>query len=109
MVVRPLGELSPYSRTIADVPERRDTYWAEVELPGPQARQVALDARLLLEGTLQPLDGNQITACRTGYGATGIDSPNVVISRKCWIGANVTRIAIVSRGVTLQEWRASPE
>ena len=109
MIVRPQGELSPYSRPLEGVAERRDTYWVEVELPGPLARQVALDARLLLEGSLQPLDGNRITACRTDHGAARIDSPTVVISRTCWIGAHVSRIAIVSRGVTLREWRASAE
>lgn len=103
----PSGERSPFG--VPGVPDLRpppDSYSAEFTLPGPDARKLALDAGLLIEGTIAALPNGKSNVCKAIYGGPEIDHPLEVYGSECWVGANVSRIAFVRRstGEVLREW-----
>lgn len=108
----PEGMLSPYTNdaTISAYLREhlpRHYYWLQREMPGAEARQLALAARVEVEGTVAPLPEGGLTECRSDFGAPTLDSPREVLISQCWIGATVDRIAIVDgrNGEVLGEWR----
>ena len=113
MLDRPEGEENPYqSKFLKDEPAidlpalPKDSYWLELPLPAPEARRVAMDAALVVEGTIQPLDDGKLNVCKSNYSAPEIDAPIEVYGSECWVGANVRRIAFIrkSTGEVLKEW-----
>lgn len=116
MLDRPEGEENPYqstimtntSPTIAQLlpPRPKHSYWLEMTLPGPQARKVARDAALVVEGTIEPLEGGKLSICRGTYIEPKIDTGMEIYGSQCWVGANVRRIAFIrkSTGEVLKEW-----
>lgn len=103
----PSGERSPFG--VPGVPDLRpppDSYSAEFIFPGPQARKIALDAGLLIEGTIALLPNAKLSMCKGIYGGPEIDHPLEVYGSECWVGARVSRIAFVRRstGEVLKEW-----
>jgi hypothetical protein len=116
MLARPQGEESPYALEFrkADPPNLaalmpplpKDTYWLELPLPGSEARKVAGDTAIVIEGTIVALDGGKVNLCKSNYIAPEVTAPTEIYGSECWIGANVTRIAFVRRssGEVLKEW-----
>lgn len=114
MLERPEGEVSPYQSSIKLMPSiearlpppPRDTYWTEVVLPGPQARKLALDAGLVVEGEIATLANGKLNRCKGIYGGPEVDHPLEVYGSECWVAAKVTRIAFIRRstGEVLKEW-----
>ena len=72
MLARPEGEVSPYQSSVKLLPSiqaklpppPRDTYWTEIALPGSQARKLALDARIVVEGTIDRLADGKQSRCK---------------------------------------------
>lgn len=116
MLARPEGEENPYRSTIMKdtlpnvaqlLPHPpKNSYWLEMALPGPQARKVATDAALVVEGTIEPLEGGKLSICKGTYIEPKIDTAMEIYGSQCWVGANVYRIAFVrkSTGEVLKEW-----
>ena len=114
MLDRPEGEESPYKSSISIPPSMlslvpplpKKNYWVEMALPGPEARKVAMDAALVIEGTIQALDGGKLSICKPNYIEAQIDAPTEIYGSECWVGANVSRIAFIrkSTGEVLKEW-----
>lgn len=114
MLERPEGDVSPYMSEFSLSPSLaarlpsppKDTYWVEVALPGPQARELAQDARLVVEGTITALENGKLSICKGMYGGPRVGNPREVYGSECWIGAKVSRIAFVRRstGQVLKEW-----
>jgi hypothetical protein len=114
MLDRPEGEESPYASSVPILPSiaarmppmPKKTYWVGMTLPGPEARKVATDAALVIEGNIAPLEGGKLSVCKANYIEPQIDAPIEVYGSECWVGANVTRIAFLrkSTGEVLKEW-----
>lgn len=117
MLERPEGEVSPYKSSIPMSPglaarlppDPKDTYWVEYALPGPQAKRLAQDAGLLVEGTIAALADGTLSYCEGTYIGAKIDNPLEIYGSKCWIGARVSRMAFIrmSTGEVLKEWVSS--
>ena len=114
MLDRPEGEESPYTSSGPILPSiaarlpalPKKNYWVEMTLPGPEARKVAMDAALLIEGTIRALDGGKLSYCKANYIEAQIDAPTEIYGSECWVGANVSRIAFIRRstGEVLKQW-----
>ncbi|HYC94510.1 MAG TPA: hypothetical protein VEB39_02300 [Sphingomicrobium sp.] len=117
MLERPEGEVSPPSKYSTPMPpsiaarlppEPKDRYWVEYTLPGPQAKRLARDAGLVVEGTIAALADGKLSYCEGTYIDPKIDNPLEIYGSECWIGAKVSRIAFIrmSTGEVLKEWTA---
>ena len=82
------------------------TYDYETTLPGPQAKALAADTQMVLEGTYAPLEGGNLTSCFNDGSGPTINSPTLVTSLNCYAGAHISRVAFVrvSTGEVLKEW-----
>lgn len=81
-------------------------YEFELVLPGPQARKVALDSAIVVEGEIAFLPEGKLGSCKPIYGQPEITHPLEVYGESCWVGANVSRVAFIrsSTGEVLKEW-----
>lgn len=82
------------------------SYTATFTLPGPEARQIAADAVVRIEGTLALLGTGKLTRCTSDYNGPTIDHPTEITTNTCFAGARVDRIAFMreSTGEVLKEW-----
>lgn len=116
MLDRPEGEVSPYTSVYSSLPNSlrptvqlpRDKYWIELIISGSEARKLAADAGLLIEGTIGALAGDKLNHCKGFYAGATIETPNEVYGQRCWVGARVSKIAFIRRstGEILKEWDA---
>lgn len=115
MLERPEGEVSPPSKYSTPMPpsiaarlppDPKNTYWVEYALPGPQAKRLAQDAGLVVEGTIAALADGKLSYCESTYIGAKIDNPLEIYGSECWVGAKVSRIAFIrmSTGEVLKEW-----
>lgn len=81
-------------------------WWVRLTLPPAQARAVAMDAVAIVEGTFVSLPTGKAGACHMGGSSATIDHPSSYRSEVCYVGANVTRIALMRRssGEVIKEW-----
>ncbi|MFL0588090.1 hypothetical protein ACH0BU_15805 [Sphingomonas olei] len=81
-------------------------WWVRLDLPPAQAKAMAADAIAVVEGTFAPLPNGQAGACHFGGVSATIRNPTNYSSEVCYVGANITRIAITrkSTGEVLKEW-----
>lgn len=81
-------------------------WWVRLDLPPAQAKALAADAIAIVEGTFAPLPNGQAGACHFGGVQATISRPTNYSSEVCYVGANITRIAISrkSTGEVLKEW-----
>jgi hypothetical protein len=88
---------------------RGSNYSTELKLPGSQARRVALDSALIIEGAIANLPDAKLSGCKGMYGDATLDHPIELYGETCWVGANVRRVAFVrvSSGEVLEEWENS--
>lgn len=99
----PDGLASPFS-SYANAP--RNEYWVRLPLKPSEARQIASDVDLLLEGTLAGLAETPFAPCSTRSTDPTRDVPIDVITETCAIGIDARRIAFVRRstGAVIAEW-----
>ena len=98
----PIGELNPFGRNDSSLP--KDTYWVVIPITGRKAANLAIAARLVIEGTLQPLPSGKSADCKVDHYFPRADAPGDIISERCWVGASVDRISITDGAEVLKEW-----
>jgi hypothetical protein len=82
-------------------------YWHRITLDGPEAKALALDTDIVVEGKLANLPGGKAAACQTRISDPTISHPLEVFFTLCYAGAVVDRVAYVRRstGAVLKEWK----
>ena len=85
-------------------------YWYRATLSGPEAKAIAHDADLVIEGTMAPLSNGKAAACLTSTVDATIGNPDEGLFLRCYAGANVRRVAFIRRstGAVLREWAGDP-
>lgn len=106
IVSGPKPMLSP-SRTDHGFDMLDDTdWWIRLSLPPAQAKAVAMDTVGIVEGAFTTLPSGKAGACHEGGASATLDHPSSYSSEVCYVGANVTRIALARRstGEVIREW-----
>jgi hypothetical protein len=105
LVDGPAGEQTSQFPGIGYV--RPHNYWHKVTLPGPEAKAVAVDTDMIVEGRLTALPDGKAAACKTRISDPTLDHPLEVFATECYVGAEVNRVAFVRRstGIVLKEWK----
>ena len=82
------------------------TYDVALSLAGPDARKVAADAVVEIEGKLARLDNGHLARCTSDYSGPTVRHPTEKSMVTCSAGAIIRRIAFVrkSTGEVLKEW-----
>lgn len=84
-------------------------WWLTYDLPPSQAKAVALNTVAVVQGTYAKLPSGKVGFCHTGGVTATIDKPSNYHSERCYIGADVTRVALVNKatGAVLKEWTSA--
>lgn len=88
-------------------PSDYGNYEFSQSLPGPQAKAIALDAQIVVDGVIAPLSPTRAVGCSSNYAEPTISSPTEVSIKTCYAGAKVSRIAFQRRstGEIIKEWK----
>lgn len=118
LVSRPVGEFSrflkDYDRKVIEKiysPEKlrrlREEYYYRARLAGAEAKRLTEDAIVQVEGRVTTAAGGRSWDCETIYSGPKVNFPNEVTTNRCWIAANVERVAIIdtANDRILAEWR----
>jgi hypothetical protein len=105
LVDGPAGEQTPQFAGVGYVGPH--DYWHKVTLAGPQAKTLALDTDMIVEGHLAPLPDGRAAACKTRVSDPTLDHPQELLGIRCYAGAKIDRVAFVRRstGAVLKEWK----
>jgi len=81
-------------------------WWVALDLPPTEAKALALNAVAVVQGTYAKLPSGSVGFCSTGSVSATISSPSNYSSEKCFIGAQVSRIALIDKrtNAVLKEW-----
>lgn len=81
-------------------------YQMAIAVSGPEARAIAYDIDMLIEGEFAPVFGGKLTNCWTVYSAPRFDSPSELFNQNCAVGAIVSSMSFVRRssGAVLKRW-----
>jgi hypothetical protein len=81
-------------------------WWLTYQLPPSEAKAVGLNTNAVIQGTYANLPSGKPGFCDLGISTATIDSPSNYRSEKCFVGASITRIALVNKttGAVLKEW-----
>ena len=72
---------------------------------GPEARALATNAQLIIEGTITRIVGGGVNFCKPLDREATASEPVEIHGEECWIGANVSGIAFTGKsGEVLKEW-----
>ena len=86
---------------------RFGAYEAELTAPPEEARRIAADSGLLVEGELQAKPGQSPVSCSLNPGEPTISDPTDITTEECSFNATIDRVAFV-RGPSnevVKEWR----
>ena len=82
-----------------------ESYTVEFRLAGAEARALATDAQLIIEGTITRLVGGGVNYCKPLDREATASETVEIHGEQCWIAANVSRIAFTRKsGEVLKEW-----
>lgn len=97
-------ETGPQSGPTPTEPSGR--YQMTIFVNGPEARAIAYDVYMLIEGEFAPVFGGKLTTCWTVYSAPRFDSSNELFNQNCAVGTIVSSISFVRRssGAVLKRW-----
>lgn len=86
--------------------EQLDQFSVKVPTTGANARQLIQHLRIVVEGVTAPLVAESAVECDSRGLDAQISAPIEYTDQQCWIGADVSRIAIVDsrEGKVLGEW-----
>ncbi len=108
----PLGEqrkdIDDFSREHHILAERH-FYYADLTSNAVEARKIALDTDMLIEGVFATIEGVGPTLCASQYIGATIESPSEVYGSDCYAGAKLTRIAFVRRSTSavIKDWKTT--
>lgn len=106
IVGSPKPMLSPMRAAMKSRYAKDTDWWVSMNLPPSEARALALNTQAVVQGTYTTLPSGKAGFCHSmGLSAT-LDSPSNYHTEQCFIGAKVTRIALVNKatGAVLKEW-----
>ncbi|MEG3174506.1 hypothetical protein U1708_20085 [Sphingomonas sp. ZB1N12] len=85
-------------------------YQMSISVSGPEARSVANDVDMIVNGNFAPLKNGKLTACWTTYSKPTFDNPTELFDYSCAVGAVVSSISFVRRsnGMILKRWSFQP-
>jgi hypothetical protein len=88
------------------VRSEKSAYALTLNLSGPAAKALVMDAEVVVTGTIRSVHGNKITGCYDHVLEPTFIDPVDVLTRYCWVGANVSKITFLRRSTaeTLREW-----
>lgn len=92
----------------APVPaEPAGQYQMAISVSGPEARAVANDVDMIIEGKFAAFQTGKLTACWTIYSKPTFDNPIELFNYNCAVGAIVSSIAFTRRsnGMILKRWK----
>lgn len=106
MIEVPKGESTSPFDGIGDMGEGSHEYWYRVVLPGPEAKRLALDTDLVVEGQFAPLASGKLASCTSIVADATVEDPHDVFATQCFAGARITSIAFVRRstGAVVKRW-----
>lgn len=81
-------------------------WWIELPLPPNEARTLAETSDAVVEGTYAKLPWGEAGFCDFDASSATLSKPTDFYRQRCFLGANVTRIAFTNRvtGAILKEW-----
>lgn len=81
-------------------------YQMSISVSGPEARSVANDVDMVVNGNFSPLISGKLTSCWTNYSKPTFDNPIELFDYNCAVGAMVTSISFIRRsnGMILKRW-----
>jgi len=96
--------------SIGQLPASEADLTFETFLRPAEARHLALNALVVVEGFVTYIDNQRLTECARISSPARLDSPTDIRGTQCWLGARITRIAFIDRrsGNVLREWRQRP-
>lgn len=85
-------------------------YNMAISIDGPEARKVAYDIDLVVEGSFSVIKSGKLTGCWTNYREPTFDNPTELYVQNCGVGATVSAISFVRRssGMVLKKWTFIP-
>lgn len=100
------------TRETMGIPITSEKGWfAEVQLPPSEAKVLSRDVALVIEGTDTKVPWGDAGFCDFSGSNATLDAPLDYYSQKCFLGANVARIAFVNMatGAVLKEWTTATD
>lgn len=81
-------------------------WWIALSLPPSEAKELALNSVAVVQGTYSKLPTGGVGFCDKGIVTATIDKPSNYSSEKCYIGARISRIALIDKrtNTLLREW-----
>jgi hypothetical protein len=81
-------------------------WWFEQQMPPAEAKALAATSSVVIEGTYAKVSWGDVGFCDFAGSEATIDNPTEFYSEKCYVGANISRIAFVNdkTGTVLTEW-----
>lgn len=106
IVSSPKAMASPMNVKISARFADNTDWWLTYDLPPSEAKSVGLNTDAIIQGTYAKLPSGKVGFCDLGISSATIDKPSNYRSEKCFVGANITRIALVNRttGAVLKDW-----
>lgn len=106
MVSSPKAMLSPLDTDHHFDNMKNSDWWVRLTLTPSQAKAIALDTIGIVEGTYTKLPSGSAGACHFSGASATIDQPSSLSIEICYVGANITRIALARRssGELIKEW-----
>lgn len=108
LVTQPTMMLSPASSDRGFSLLEGTNYWVRLKLDPGAAKNVAMDTDAVIEGTYGKIGStDKVVGCEINGGSATIDLPVDSFDERCFIGANVTRVAFVRRSTreVIKEWK----
>lgn len=106
IVGSPKPMLSPMRARINATMLEDTDWWVALALPPSEAKALALDTVAVVQGTYAKLPSGNVGFCSTDAVSATLDRPSNYSSEKCFIGARVSRIALIQKSTNkvLKEW-----
>jgi hypothetical protein len=111
LVNTPKPMLSPMRASIGGNLLEDTDWWVSWDMPPAEAKALAKDTVAVIEGVYTKLPSGAEGFCQSGGVSATIDRPSNYYTEKCFVGANVTRIALINSatGTVLKEWTTATD
>ena len=111
LVNTPKPMLSPMRAIIGGNLLENTDWWIARDMPPADAKALAASTVAVIEGVYTKLPSGAEGFCQSGGVSATIDSPSDYQTEKCFVGANVSRIALLNSrtGEILKEWTTTSD
>lgn len=111
IVDSPKPMLSPMSARIGANLLNDSDWWVALDLPPSEAKALAINTVAVVQGAYATLPSGSVGFCDKGISTATIDKPSNYSSEKCYIGARISRIALIDKRTSkvLKEWTTATD